>query len=69
MADGWGTAVFAFIVERHAKAKCSGLHVWTTPGVQVVLLHDLTGGSIAIMCPASHEGVFVKLFHGVIIPT
>ena len=31
-------------------------------------MRSLTGGSIAIMCPASHEGVFVKLFHGVILP-
>ncbi len=32
------------------------------------LLHDLTSGAMAVMCPASHEGVQVKLSHGVILP-
>ena len=32
------------------------------------VLHDLTSGAMAVMCPASHEGVQVKLSHGVILP-
>ena len=31
------------------------------------LLHDLTSGAMAVICPASHEGVLVKLPHGVIL--
>jgi len=41
---------------RLASDTCCGLHVWTTSGVQGVLLHDLTRGATAVMCPASHEG-------------
>jgi len=33
------------------------------------LLHDLTSGAMAVMYPASHEGVLVKLPDGVILPT
>jgi hypothetical protein len=37
-------------------------HVWTARGVQVGL-QDIGLGSNAVMCPASHEGVLVKLLH------
>src|SRR5208337_3760416 len=57
----------ALIVDRfsHYFLRCFSIalvHVWTAPWVQEKM-RNLTGGSIAIMCPASHEGIRVKLFH------
>ena len=56
------TDKFSLLVDRNTSASQSLRAMCGRPLGCKRKVRNLTGGSIAIMCPASHEGVPVKLF-------